>query len=249
MRRAEGDLVQLIVYSLGAGIATLAGALVVLARGELSSHTITRLLGFGSGSLIGAAFLHLIPGSVERSPLGAGWAMLVGLLLFIAIEHIVVIRAHPHPSHHRIDRARAIGLVGFSALLVHSLVDGLAITAGLRTSPELGLAAAIAVISHELPEGVTSVSLFTAAEYNKRLILVLAAIVAVATPGGALISWFCTENISPETLAILLAFAAGSFIYVANADILPRLHEERDRPAFLYLLLGVAIPVALLFLE
>lgn len=242
-------MVQLIIYSLGAGIATLMGALVVLAKGELSSHTITRLLGFGSGALIGAAFLHLIPGAVERTPIGAGWALLCGLLLFIAIEHIVVVRAHPHPQHHRIDRAETIGLVGFTALLVHSLVDGLAIAAGFRASPELGLAAAIAVIAHEVPEGVTSVSLFSSAGYDRRLTLLLAAAVAIATPGGALISWYWTAHISQETLAVLLAFAAGSFIYVATADILPRLHEERDRPAFLYLLLGVAIPAALLFLE
>jgi len=242
-------LLELVIYSMAAGLATLAGAVIVLSRGPLARKTVARLLGFGSGALSGAAFLHLIPGSVERSPLVAGWAMLIGLLLFIAIEHVVVIRAHPHPAHHQRDRAETIGLVGFVALSIHSLVDGLAIAVGFRVSPELGLAAAVAVIAHEVPEGVTSISLFSAAGYSRALAFILAAIVAFATPAGALVSWFWTGGVSRQTLAFLLGFAASSFIYVATADILPRLHEERDVLAFLYLLLGAAIPVLLLFVE
>ena len=79
--------------------------------------------------------------------------------------------------------------------------------------------------------------------------LLLSTLVAVATPVGAFGVWFWTKGVSEITLAVLLGIAAGSFIYVATADILPRLHEEQDKPSFLYLLLGVAIPVALLFLE
>ncbi|MCL6519911.1 MAG: ZIP family metal transporter [Armatimonadetes bacterium] len=242
-------LIQLIAYSTTAGLATLAGAIAVLARGPLRRKTVARMMGFGSGVLTGAAFLHLIPSSVERSPIIAGAGMVISFLIFIAIEHVVVIRAHPHPAHHPIGRVEAIGIVGFIALTVHSLVDGLAIAAGFRVSHELGLTAAIAVIAHEVPEGVTSVSVFTAANYARKLTLMLSSIVALATPGAALISWFWTRGITQEALAFLLAFAAGSFIYVPAADILPRLHEERDIPSFIYLLLGVAIPVVLLFLE
>ncbi len=242
-------MVQLIAYSMTAGIATLAGALVILARGPLERKTVARMMGFGSGVLTGAAFLHLIPSSVERSPIIAGLAMLTSFLIFIAIEHVVVIRAHPHVEHHPIGRVEAIGVVGFIALTVHSLVDGLAIAVGFRVSQEIGLAAAVAVIAHEVPEGITSVSVFTAAEYRRRLVLILSIIVAMATPAAAIVSWFWTKGITQEALAFLLAFAAGSFIYVPAADILPRLHEERDIPSFLYLLLGVAIPAALLFWE
>lgn len=239
-------MAQLIIYSLGAGFATLAGALAVLAKGHLADRTITRLMGFGSGVLIGAAFLHLIPNSVERASMAAGWALLIGLLLFIAIEQFV----HSRSCHdHQHCPVGTVGITAFTALFVHSLVDGLALTAAFRTSHGLGLVAALAVIAHEVPEGITSVSLFRAARYSRKLTFALAGLVALATPAGAIASWFWTEHISQQTLSVLLAFAAGSFIYVATADILPRLHGEQDKPAFLYLLLGVAVPVALLLLE
>ena len=240
-------MLQLIIYSLAAGIATFAGALAILARKQLSPQTITRLMGFGSGVLAGAAFLHLVPGSIELAPFAASWAMLASLLLFIAIEQFVHARAVHH--HHHVHDAGVVGIMGFIALSVHSLIDGLAITAGFRTSQELGLAAAVAVIGHEVPEGVTSVSMFTAAGYTRRLTLLLASVVAFATPGGAIVSWFWTAGVGEPALAVLLGFAAGSFIYVATADILPRLHEMRDIPAFLYLLLGAVIPMLLLLLE
>lgn len=239
-------MVQLTIYSLGAGIATLIGALAVLARGQMPRRTITRLMGFGSGVLIGTAFLHLMPGSIERAAIPAGWAMLGSFLVFIAIEQFVHSRSC---SNHSTCKVGVIGTMAFVALTVHSLVDGVAIAAGLRVSSALGLTAAIAVIAHEVPEGVTSVSMFTAAGYRRGLTLLLSTLVAVATPIGAFGAWFWTRGVSEITLAVLLGIAAGSFIYVATADILPRLHEEQDKPSFLYLLLGVAIPVALLFVE
>lgn len=238
-------MTQIVVYSLAAGIATLAGAAAILSLGRLSRKTTSRLMGFGSGVLAAAAFLHLIPDSVEMSPSRAGWALLVGLLFFIAVEQFVHTRTWEH-HHHPAD---VVGVMGFIALFIHSLVDGLAITVGFRASHELGLVTAVAVIAHEVPEGITSVSLFRTAGYAPKIVFLLALLVAVATPGAALISWFSTSEISSDTLAILLAFAASSFIYVATADILPRLHEQRDIPSFLYLLLGVLIPVVLTLIE
>lgn len=239
-------MVLLIIYGLGAGLATLAGALAVLARRELPARTVTRLMGFGSGVLIGTAFLHLIPESIETAPGGAAWALLVGLLVFIAIEQFVHSRSCPE---HTTCKFGVIGTMAFIALTVHSLVDGVAIAASLRVSSVLGLTTALAVVAHEVPEGITAVSMFTASGYNRRLTLALASVVALATPFGAFAAWHWTTGVSETVLAVLLGIAAGSFIYVATADILPRLHEEQDKPSFLYLLLGVAIPVALLLLE
>lgn len=239
-------MVLLAIYSLIAGVATFAGALVILALRELSRRTVTRLMGFGSGVLVATASLHLIPGSVEMSPLAAGWALLISFLLFMGVEQFVHSRSCLHYGECKVG---VIGTMAFVALFIHSLVDGLAIAAGLRASPELGLATAAAVIAHEVPEGITSVSLFRAAGYTGRLTFGLASAVAFATPAGAFAAWHWTAGVTDPVLAMLLAFAAGSFIYVAAADILPRLHEEQDVPAFLYLMLGVMAPVMVLLME
>lgn len=236
----------LVFYALTAGLATFVGAAAVLIRREMARHTLTRLMGFGSGVLISAAFLHLIPESLERSAAAGAWGMLLSMLLFIAIEQFVHARTC---QHHGECTVEVVGVMAFTALFVHSLVDGLAIAAGLRASPELGLTMTIAVIAHEVPEGTTSVSLFRAAGYSRGRTFLLASLVAFATPFGAFAAWFWTAGIGEAALGALLGFAAGSFIYVATADILPRLHEEQDIPAFVYILVGAVIPMLLLFLD
>ncbi|MHB0913777.1 MAG: ZIP family metal transporter [Armatimonadota bacterium] len=240
-------MLQLTLYSVLAGAATLAGAIAVLLRRTLSGKVVLVLMGFGAGVLLSAAFLHLIPDAALLSANRTAWALLGSFLAFYAIEQGVSARLHVHELEtHYVGR---VGVMAFIALFIHSLVDGLGIASTLRISPELGFTTALAVVAHEVPEGIVSVALFTAGGFNRRLVFGLAAGVALATPLGAFASWFWTAGLAPSALAALIGVAAGSFLYVAAVDLLPVLHEKRDPAAFAALLAGVAVPIALLFIE
>ena len=66
-------------------------------------------------------------------------------------------------------------------------------------------------------------------------------IVALATPLGALLSSPAAGlgTLPPVVEASLLGFAAGSFIYVAAADMMPRLHRHGDTGGVLYFAAGL----------
>jgi len=52
---------------------------------------------------------------------------------------------------------------------------------------------------------------------------------------------------------LIVAFAAGGFIYIAGSDLIPELHKEvatkKSLGQILFFLLGVGMMVGLLFLE
>ena len=108
---------------------------------------------------------------------------------------------------------------------------------GLRLS--LGLVAAFAVIIHEIPEGLAMTAIALAAGYGRGKSLVLSIVVALATPLGALIAYAGVTGITGPPLALLLGVAAGSFLYVGAADILPQLHRQRVRGVFALFMVGL----------
>jgi ZIP family zinc transporter/zinc and cadmium transporter len=120
------------------------------------------------------------------------------------------------------------------------LVDGVIIGVGFQIDPKLGLITALGVISHELPEGVTTFSLLISS-IKRKTALRLSMAVALATPLGALISLTFIGSLSKEVIGLLLAVAGGSFLYIGASDLIPETHEEKGFVNAGFLLLGVVI--------
>jgi ZIP family zinc transporter len=125
-----------------------------------------------------------------------------------------------------------------AGLSVHSFLDGVAIGIGFQTSLGVGLLIALGVISHDLSDGLNTVTV----------------VLAHGNPLKRAALWLMVDMVAPvlgaaSTLAIainhavlpwVLAFFAGSFLYIGASDLLPEAREH-DSP-----LVGVATAVGML---
>lgn len=214
-----------LVYGGIAGGATLVGILSVLWQHELALRYSRYINSFAAGTLLTLALAHLIPEATEltsRSLL----AVLASFLAFYLLEAAVVFHSGSeiHFDQGCAREAHNKGPVIFSGLFLHSLVDGFVIAVGFAVSFELGLLAAGAVILHELPEGITSFALLLS-RMTRKTALILSVTVALATPIGAALAMGPLQGLSESWLGVLLAVAAGSFLYLAAADLIPETHE------------------------
>lgn len=230
-------MAQVFLYSLLAGTATVIGSLFVLYRAGGKRKDLYRLMAFASGVLLGAAFLYIIPEAMEQAGRPAAWGLVIGFAAFFALEQVTF--SHACPEYCEDCPVHPIGLVAFVALALHSLIDGLALAAGFGVSTGLGLVAAFAVIVHEIPEGLSMTAIALAAGYGRKKALVLSLVVALATPVGALLAYTGVTGIAGSLLALLLGVAAGSFLYVGAADILPQLHRKQVQGTFALFMIGL----------
>lgn len=243
-----------ILFGLLAGAATLLGMWLVLAREAWARRNSVYLIAFAAGVLLATSLTEIIPESSELFP-NALLVVLGTFFAFYLLEHSLL--AHHHHltnlkfqisdsedgRDEQSNRHVPIEKMAFLGLAVHSLVDGLAIGAAFEVSAALGILATLAVILHEVPEGIVTLSLFLHANYPHRAATALTAIVALATPVGAIATTLVPGTLHPVTLGILLAIAGGSFLYVAAADLIPETHHARHVPAILLMLLGILVPI------
>ncbi|MBW2624569.1 MAG: ZIP family metal transporter, partial [Deltaproteobacteria bacterium] len=212
--------------SIIAGFATIVGVILVIMNAKWvvkHSHFVNS---FAAGLILAITFFHLLPEALKLTE-DAVLFLFMGFLIFYLLENVVVLHSgsEVHFSE-KADPRHAKGVVMFTGLFIHSLLDGVIIGIGFELDPRLGWLTAFGVISHELPEGVTTFSLLINSIKRKAAVY-LSLAVALATPLGALVSLTFIGSLSETVIGAMLALAGGSFLYISASDLIPETHEEK----------------------
>lgn len=229
------------------GSVLLAAGLLVTSEGT-RQRLLPCLVSYAVGTLLGAAFLGLLPHAlVHGSPRAVLGATLFGILLFFVLERLVVWRhCHEGGSCEKHGRAAApLVLIGDS---LHNFVDGVLVAAAFLTSVPLGIATGVAVIAHEVPQELGDFAILLDGGFSRGLSLLWNALSSLAALVGAVLGYLALEPLR-RLLPFVLALSAASFMYVAIADLIPSLHERaRGRAAagqLAFVLAGTLTIVAL----
>lgn len=182
------------------------------------------LVSYAVGTLVGVALLALVPESLaELAPRPAMISLACGILTFFLLEKAVLWRhCHDDETCHVHSSAASLVIVGDA---FHTFVDGALIAAAVLTAVPLGVTTALAVAAHEIPQEVGDVAILLRAGYSRARAFTLNLLAAMGGVLGA-VAMVLASRIVPQVLPYVLAFAAGNFLYVAMADLIPGLHRD-----------------------
>lgn len=250
-------LLSVIIVSL----VSLIGIFTFFIRAQTKNKTLLFLVSLSAGTLFGGAFLHLLPEIVGTYGFTLNISLLVlsGIIIFFIMERII----HWHHCHvHHDDKAHLLhikehapkhiaplSLIGDG---LHNFVDGLVIAGSYLISIPTGVATTIAVVVHEVPQEIADFGLLLYAGLTKKKALLFNFLSALTAVIGA-IAGLLLSSYSEWFAYFILPFAAGGFIYIAGANLIPELHKNCDvKDSIVHLLamlLGIGIMVALLYLS
>lgn len=210
-------------------------------------------LSLSGGLLLGVAFLDLLPESLEAAQaahLETGTifgATLVAILIFHLIDkgfafHSHHEHAHNEPSEHceNTHHRSAATWLRASGMVLHSILDGIAIGGGFSVDTQLGILVTLAVITHDFSDGMSTVTILKhGLGHTHRGIIPFLLMDAIAPFIGAFIG--TTLAPSQSAIAILLSLFAGFFIFLSLSELLPQAHagEKPHRFGLLLTCLGV----------
>jgi zinc and cadmium transporter len=157
---------------------------------------------------------------------------------------------HAHDAHHH-HHGHNHHSGGWAVLLgdsVHAFGDGILIAAAFVADPRLGIAAALAVMAHEVPHHVGDLVVLRQTLSNPRAALFKLTLAGGVTAIGGLVGYLLVGALH-EYLPFFLVVAASSFIYVALADLIPqlqkRLSPKETAAQVAWLFAGIALVAAL----
>ncbi|MBS7608740.1 MAG: ZIP family metal transporter [Candidatus Bathyarchaeia archaeon] len=240
------DLLIILASVTAVSLIAFVGLVFAGMREERLNRITVLLVGFASGTLIGGAFLHLLPEALEsgNDATTVFFYVIAGIVVFFALEKFFYWR-HCHERECPTHAFVYLNLIGDG---IHNFIDGMIIAAtyivaSTYGSYHLGFATTIAVILHEIPQELGDFGVLVYGGLSRRKALTFNFVSAVTAVAGALITYFLAHAQSIETL--LVPFAAGGFIYIAATDLMPELHKKshaRESLAqFLVILLGLGL--------
>lgn len=214
----------IIVFSILGSIGAIIGAALLLSfPAQIRRTLLPMFLSYATGTLLGAAFLGMIPKGVEQATaLSVTSTVLGGIMLFFFLEKMIIWR-HCHDGECEVhSSAGPLILIGDA---FHNFVDGFVIAAAFLTSIPLGIAASLAVIAHEIPQEVGDFAILLESGYSRLRALILNTLSSLTTLPGAIIAYFFL-GATMEAVPYILAISAASFIYIAMADLVPSMHRQ-----------------------
>jgi zinc and cadmium transporter len=231
-----------LALSLAGSLGGLLTSSVLLVFGDAARRRIIPwLLSFAVGTLLGASLLALLPEALARlEPRTVCGTVLGGILAFFVLEKLVLWR-HCHTEACDIHGTTAALVLASDA--IHNFVDGAIIGAAVYVSFPLGVSTALAVATHEIPQELGDLAILLGSGYGPWRAFRLNLYSGLAALVGATAMLLAVDQ-APNALPYVLPFAAGGFLYVAMADLIPDLHrgvvDARALRQFLLILAGIA---------
>jgi len=215
---------QVILATFVVSLISLIGIFTISASKKFLSKITIFLVSFSAGTMMGGAFLHLLPEAAENfSTKDLNLIVLFSFVSFLLIEKALHWR-HCHKQNCSVHSFGYVNIVGDG---VHNLIDGLIIAASFVTSPALGVTTTIAIMFHEIPQEIGDYGVLIHAGFSRKKAIVFNFLSAITSIGGGVLGYLAAGKIDWLANA-LIPFAAGGFLYIAASDLIPEIRKEKQ---------------------
>lgn len=249
--------IHILLYSIAAtsiiSVISLLGAVTLSLKDALLKKLVFYLVAVSAGSLMGNAFLHLMPEALESAESGKSTsifiAVLAGFGLFFILERVL----HWHHFHQEGEGNAThpftyLNLIGDG---FHNFIDGIVIIAAFSLNVELGIATTLSVIIHEIPQEISDFGVLIYGGFTKSKALLFNLLSAAFAILGT-VCGYALINTVQDIIPLLAGVTAGGFIYISASDLIPELHKEtnfsKSLIAFMCFFGGVGLMALLKFL-
>ncbi|RJQ37324.1 MAG: ZIP family metal transporter [Dehalococcoidia bacterium] len=243
-------LINIIIATMIISLIAFVGALTLVLKKELLNKALLILVALSAGALLGGAFLHLLPEAIADKgvDLAVFLYLLLGFSVFFVLEQFL---------HWRHQHSTAPNIKPFSYLIlvsdaVHNFIDGLVIAASFVAGFPLGVATTLAVALHEIPQELGDFAVLVYGGFGTRKALFFNFISALTAILGGIVGYLAS-SVMQASVIYLLPFAAGNFIYIAAADLIPEIKHQvsliRSIIHFIIFTIGIAIMLAIKYIH
>lgn len=199
----------------------MVGAITIFLKTKTTERLLPVLVAFAAGSLLGGAFLHMIPAADTGglTAMECGLLVLAGFTVFLALEQLF------HWHHCRRADASCRKPLGYLVLIgdgLHNFLGGMAVAGAALIDLRLGMSTWFAAAAHEIPQELGDFGVLVHSGWDRRSALALNVLSALTFPLGGLVTWAASHSVD---VTFLVPFAAGNFIYIGASDLVPEVSK------------------------
>lgn len=237
-------------YALGSvllvSLVSLMGAFTLSLSRNFLKRILFFLVSFAVGSLLGGAFIHLLPEAFasDLDPMSVSLSVLGGIILFFVLEKFFRWRHCHHETTD--DHVHPVVPMNIFGDAMHNLIDGVLIGVSYSVSIPLGMATTVAVFLHEIPQEIGDFGILIHGGLTVKKALMFNFASALTSVIGVVLALMIGSAMD-ETMLYFIPLTAGGFIYIAGSDLIPELHHNTDVKISILQLLALLGGIAIMF--
>lgn len=203
----------------------MVGSVVFLMTEATFKKILLPLVALSAGTLIGGAFLHMIPEGLEAftgdTDVFFLW-LLAGFLTFFALEQII----HWHHCHNAgASCKKPLGHLILIGDGLHNFIGGMAVAGTFLIDIRLGIATLLAAAAHEIPQELGDFAVLLHAGWSRKSALLFNMLSGLTFLIGGLVAYGASKTLD---ISFLVPFAAGNFIYIGASDLIPEVNKHEN---------------------
>ena len=218
------ELLSIIGATLLISSGSLIGVLAISIKPAVLNKFLLPLVSLSAGTMLGASFLHLLPESVESMDVHLVFQLaLFSFIAFFLLERVLHWR-HCHDEAHLAKHT--IGYMNLLGDAIHNFIDGLLIAASFAAGDALGFVALFAIALHGIPQEIGDFGVLLHSGFSRTRALIANLSVSLTAVLGGIVGYLLSHG-TVIFASYLIPIAAGGFIYIASADLIPELKEGK----------------------
>jgi zinc and cadmium transporter len=238
-------LVWILIITILNSLLGLVGIFSLWIREKTLKKILLSLVAFSAGTLFAGGLFHLLAESLDFfEPTTAFIIFTLGFIAFFIIEEYL------HWHHCRECDIHTYSYLMIIGDCIHNFIDGLIIAGSFFVSVPMGLVTSIIILGHELPQELGIFAVIVHGGIKKRKAILYSFLAQTFCVFGGIIGFLLSSNLESFS-KYLLPFAAGGFIYISAADLIPEIHKSEGWKrivSFIWLIIGIIFMVAVKFI-
>jgi ZIP family zinc transporter len=214
---------------------------------KISLRVIGLIMGFGAGVLISAVAFDLVEEAASKSSGhgAAAWGLFVGCAVFFGGDLLISRLGGADRKDPTGDQQSGSALAIVLGTVLDGIPESMVIGLTIFSGGEVGAAYLAAVFISNLPEAISSTTGLVSGGWKKSRILWMWIGIAVVSGLASLAGYSLFQNSSPDTVAFVLAFAAGAILTMLADTMMPEAFEHGGKLVGVVTTLGFAVAYAI----
>ena len=140
-----------------------------------------------------------------------------------------------------------MGTMNLIADALHNFLDGVLIAASFAAGGGLGLVSTLAIALHEIPQEIGDFGVLLHSGFSRRRALLFNILVSLTASLSGILGYVAAHTMT-QFAHYLIPVAAGGFLYISAADLIPELKSTTTPKRTLSTVLTFLLGVLLMFL-
>jgi ZIP family zinc transporter len=166
----------------------------------------------------------------------------IGIIILKLLDIFIPEHDHEHSLSHNCSQENIvhIGIVSTLAIVLHNIIEGMAIYSIVNEDLRVGMLVALGVGLHNIPMGMIIYSTLEKEKKSKKILLLTISI--LSTFIGGLLMNFINTLLSDFVIGLLICITLGMLIYITLFELVPHiLHSKNKKLSFTGIIIGIVI--------